>query len=191
MPLTDVEAITVDTLPGTSRALAASADAPWHVLWTRSNCEQLVYDQLAAKGFDVFLPQMDAWTRRGGVRRRARLPMFPGYLFLHHDMDKRAYLTVCQVMGIVRLLGDRWDRLAVVPEHEIDALQRVAQARLPVFPHPYLREGQRVRITGGPFSDVEGLLVRSKPNKGLVIISVSMLRRSIAIEVDCTLVEPV
>jgi transcription antitermination factor NusG len=158
------------------------------VLWTRSNCEQLVYDQLAVKGFHLFLPKMKAWSRRGGYRHLSHLPMFQSYLFLCHAMDKASYLEVRKTTGLVRLLGERWDRLEVVSEAEIEAIQRIQEARLPVLPHPYLRDGQRVRITRGPLADIEGVLVRSRPNKGLLIVSIDMLRRSVAVEVDCTLV---
>ncbi len=168
---------------------APSPGPQWHVLWTHSNCEQLVYEHLAAKGFRLFLPKLEAWIRRGAVRYRARVPMFPGYLFLHHTIDKASYRAVCQATGLVRVLGERWDRLAVVPDAEIEAIQRVLRARLAVLPHPYLRQGQRVRITAGPLVDVEGILVRSKPNRGLLVVSIDMLQRSVAVEVDCTLVE--
>jgi transcriptional antiterminator NusG len=160
----------------------------WHVLWTRSNCEQLVYDQLTAKGLCLFLPKLNLWCRRGGLRRPVRIPMFPSYIFLHHAMDKESYLEVVRTRGLVRPLGDRWDRLAVVPDLEIEAVQRVLHAEVPVRPHPYLREGQRVRIIRGPLTDIEGLLVRAKQNKGLLVISIEMLRRSVSVEVDCTVV---
>ena len=167
---------------------ATSACLQWHVLWTRSNYEQLVCDQLAAKGFDLFLPKIEAWSSRGGFKHRATVPMFSGYVFVHHAMDKAGYIELCKTTGLVRVLGERWDRLAVVPDSEIEAIQGVLRAGLPILPYPYLREGQRVRITRGPMADVEGILVRSKPQKGLLIVSVDMLRRSIAVEVDCTLV---
>ena len=163
--------------------------AHWHVLWTRSNFEQLVHDQLATKAFDVFLPTIDAWVRRGGVRLRSRVPLFRSYLFVHHAMDKASYLEVTKTKGLVRLLGERWDRLEVVPDGEVEAIQRVVRTRLPVSPYPYLRDGQRVRITRGPLADVEGVLVRSNQNKCLLVISVNLLRRSLAVQVDCTLVE--
>lgn len=164
--------------------------AEWHVLWTRSNCEQQVYDQLTARGFQPFLPKVEVWFRRGGVRRQEALPMFPGYLFLHHRMDKRSYLDVCRATGLVRLLGEGWDRLATVPAVEIEGIQRIVRARVAARPHPYLREGQRVRITSGPLADTEGILLRSKPNKGFLIVSVNMLQRSVAVEVDCIAVAP-
>lgn len=162
----------------------------WHVLWTRSHCEQSVHDQLAAKGIHLFLPTIDVWSRRNGVRYRSNVPMFSGYLFLHHAMDKASYLEVCKARGFVKLLGERWDCLAEVPEREIQAIQRVHNARLPTRPHPFLQEGQRVRITQGLLADVEGILLRNKPNKGLLVVSVDLLQRSVAVEIDCTLVVP-
>jgi transcription termination/antitermination protein NusG len=141
-----------------------------------------------ARGFAVFLPKLELWSRRGGIRHRISTPMFPSYLFLRHAMDKISFIEVCKARGLVRILGERWDRLSTVPESEIDAIQRVLRAELPVAPHPYLREGQRVRITEGPLTGVEGILVQSKPNKGLLVLSVELLRRSIAVEVDATVV---
>jgi transcription termination/antitermination protein NusG len=160
----------------------------WYALYTRSHCEQLVYDQLAAKGLSIFLPKMEVWSRRGGFRHRVPMPMFPSYLFLHHSMDKVSFIEICKARGLVRILGERWDRLSIVPEAEIEAIQRVLSAELPVIPHPYLREGQRVRIIEGPLMGVEGILVQSKPDKGLLVLSIELLRRSIAVEVDSTLV---
>jgi transcription antitermination factor NusG len=162
---------------------------PWRVLWTRSNCEQLVHDQLTAKGLELFLPTVEAWSRRGGVRARGLVPLFRSYLFLRHAVDKPTYLEVCKTRGLVRMLGERWDQLEAVADPEIDAIKKLLRSDLPIFPHPYLREGQRVRITRGPLADVEGVLVRGNPKKGLFVVSVELLRRSVAVQLDCTLVE--
>src|SRR5204863_3737664 len=124
----------------------------WRVLWTHSNCEQLVYDQLAAKGFDPFLPTVEAWSRRGGVRRLARIPMFGGYLFLRHAMDKASYLEVYKARGLVRILGERWDQLAAVPDSEFEAIQTLIHSGQAILPYACLRQVQRVRITEVPFT---------------------------------------
>jgi transcription termination/antitermination protein NusG len=166
-----------------------AADRAWYALYTRSHCEQLVYDQLTGKGFSLLLPKMEVWSRRGGLRHRILVPMFSSYLFLHHAMDKVSFIEVNKARGLVRILGERWDRLSVVPDTEIEAMQKVLTAQLPVLPHPYLREGQRVRVMHGPLAGVEGILVRIKPTKGLLVLSIELLQRSIAVEVDATLVE--
>jgi transcriptional antiterminator NusG len=160
----------------------------WYALYTRSHCEQLVCDQLAAKGFQSLLPRIEVWSHRAGKRHLISVPMFPGYLFLRHAIDKVSYIEVRKARGLVRILGEQWDRLSVVPDAEIEAIQIVLNASLPVMPYPYLREGQRVRITGGPLRGIEGILVHSKPTKGLVILSVDLLQRSVAVEVDCSVV---
>ena len=159
----------------------------WYALWTQSHCEELVRDQLDAKGFHLFLPKIEVWSRRNGVRRRILTPMFHGYLFLHHVMDHLSYVEVRKARGLVRILGDRWDCLATVPDIEVEAIQKVVNADLPALPHPYLREGQRVRITGGPLAGVEGILSQTNVNKGLLILSIDLFRRSVAVEIDCTL----
>jgi transcription antitermination factor NusG len=166
-------------------------NAQWFALWTHSHCEQAVHDQLVAKGFRSFLPTIRTWSRRAGTQRLIPLPMFPSYLFVHQAMDKRSYIEILKSKGLVRILGARWDQLTAVADTEIEALQRIQSAELAVMPHPYLQEGQRVRISAGPLAGVEGVLVRSRPNRGLLVISVDLLRQSVAVEVDCTLVTPV
>ena len=163
----------------------------WYAVWTKSHCEQIVHDQLAAKGFELFLPEIDVWSSRAGARRLISTPMFAGYLFVHHEMDKTGYLELIKTRGLVKVLGEQWDHLHAVPDAEIGALQRVQTARVPVMPHSFLQEGQRVRITRGPLADLEGILVQSNPNKGLLILSVTLLQRSVAVAVDCTHVVPV
>ena len=164
----------------------AAATTAWHVLWTHSHCEELVQGQLAAAGFHPFLPSIEAWSVRAGRRRLIPVPMFPGYLFLNDELDKASHTEVRKARGLVRILGERWDRPALVPQSEIDAIRRLADSGLPSFAHPYLREGQSVRIVAGPLANVEGVLLKLRPDKGLLVLSVHLLQRSVAVEVDCT-----
>jgi len=166
-----------------------AAACPWYALYTHSHCEQLVYEQLAAKGFHLLLPKIQVWSQRAGIRRRIEVPMFPGYLFLHSLVDSAIYLEVRQARGLVRILGQGWDRLAVVPAEEIHAIHAVLHSKLPVHAHPYLREGQKVRVRRGLLSGVEGILVGGKANKGRLVLSVELLQQSVTVEVDCSDVE--
>lgn len=163
----------------------------WYAIWTQSHFEQRVHDQLAAKGFRAFLPTLNRWSRRAGAQHLISVPMFPGYLFVQHDIDKASYIGILSCKGVVRILGERWDRLAPVPHAELDAVQQVQRMDCTVLPHPFLSEGQRVRIAAGPFAGIEGILIRTRPSRGLLVISVNLLQQSVAVEVDCTLVTPV
>jgi len=163
----------------------------WFALWTQSHCEQLVHDQLLAKGYQTFLPTIREWSRRAGARHLISVPMFSGYLFLHHAIDKRSYLDVMGIRGVVRILGERWDRLAPVDALEIEAIQRLQRSELALTPYPYLRDGQRVRIVEGSLAGVEGILVRRKANRDLLVLSINLLNRSVAVEVECGAVDPI
>jgi transcriptional antiterminator NusG len=175
----------------TAGATNSRGGAQWRALWTHSNAEQLVHDQLIAKKFDSFLPMIPVWSRRGGAQHLIRKPMFPGYLFLRHALDKASYIEVMKANGMARILGERWDRPAVVADEEVEGIRQVLDTGMPILPHAYLREGHRVRITRGPLTGVEGVLVHHKLHKGLLVVSVELLQRSVAVEVDCVFVAPV
>lgn len=161
----------------------------WYAIWTRSHCEQLVSDQLSVRGFQLFLPKATVWSRRAGKRRQILMPLFPGYLFVYQALDKRSHTEIMKARGVVRVLGDGWRRPAAIDDEVIATIRRLESLGAPVFPHRHLREGDRVRIIGGPLEGLEGLFVRGRAGKGLFVLSVELLQRSVAVEVDCTLVE--
>jgi transcription antitermination factor NusG len=171
--------------PGT----ACPADR-WFALWTHSHCEQLVHDQLVQRGFHAFLPTIDLWSRRRGVRRLLRVPMFSGYLFVRHAMDRESHVEMRKLRGLVRVLGERWDRLEAIPDAEMKPIVHLATSRQPILPFPYLKEGQRVRITTGPLSGVQGFFIEANAQRGTLVVSVHLLQRSVSVVVDATEVAP-
>jgi transcription antitermination factor NusG len=175
--------------PDHALATVEPAVAGWHAIWTRSNFEGSVSDQLAAKGFEVFFPTAAAWSRRTSFRKRVEVPLFPGYLFVQQPISRRAYIEIIKARGVVRVLGDSWDRLAVIDALEIEAIQQLVQADQPMFPHRFLRAGDRIRITAGPLRGMEGYFVRDQLDKGLLVVSIGLLQRSVAVHVDCRIVE--
>jgi transcription termination/antitermination protein NusG len=177
---------TSTSTPIASDAVPAPQRPPaWRALWTRSHCERLVCDQLAGQGFHPFLPRVPEWRTSSAGRHRVLAPMFPGYLFLRDALDKPAYLQVIRARGLVAVLGQGWDRLAEVPEDEMAAIERLERLDLPLRPHPFLAAGRRVRIERGPLAGLEGVLLRHQPRRHLLVVSVALLRRSVAVEVDC------
>jgi len=159
-------------------------DQAWYAVWLRSHHEHLVAQQLSAKGFHTFLPEIPTWSTRLGTKQAVRTPMFPGYLFVRDAMDKERYINLLKVRGIVRVLEAGWSRLTPVPDEDIDAIQQIVQADVPVFPHAHMSHGDRVRVLEGPLAGLEGIFVQDKPSKGRLVVSVNMLGRSVAVEVD-------
>lgn len=162
----------------------------WYVLWTHSNCEMSVHEQLTSKGYSLFVATIDKWSNGSVKKHKYRVPMFSGYVFIHHAIDKYDYLDICKTKGVVRILGARWDRLARIPEEEIEMIRLASSNGASCIPYPYLKKGDKVRITRGALENLEGILVESAEEKGLLVVSIDLLRRSVAIEVDCRHVVP-
>jgi transcription antitermination factor NusG len=116
--------------------------------------------------------------------------MFPGYLFVRDSMDKQSYIEILKARGVVRILEDGWNRLTPVPDTDIENIQRVVGADVPVFPYAHLSQGDRVEVTEGPLAGVRGVYVDDRVSKGRLVLNVDLLGRSIAVEVDCTAVKP-
>jgi transcription antitermination factor NusG len=170
-------------------ALAPNAPS-WYAVWTRSQCEQLVHDDLGARGFETFLPQAIAWVQQGARRRRRLAPLFPGYLFVRHALDPASHAEVLRARGVVRLIGEGADPVPVGAD-EIDAVRRLTASGLPLSRRGTLDPGDRVRIVAGPLAGLEGRYVRSRSRKGFFLVAVTLLRRSVAVEVDAAFVEGV
>jgi transcription termination/antitermination protein NusG len=171
-----------------SGTATGSQSPAWYAVWTQSHFEQSVSQQLSAKGFDAFLPEMNVWSKRSGEQHLIRVPMFPGYLFVRDEMDKSSYIEILKARGVVRILEDGWTRLTPVPDAEIDAIRQVVSADVPVYANEHLVQGDRVEVVDGPLSGLEGLFVQDKPTKGRLVLNVALLGRSVSVEVDCTAV---
>jgi hypothetical protein len=80
--------------------------------------------------------------------------------------------------------------VAVIPENEIEVIRRTVEGSFRVEPHPFLRCGDPVRVIRGSLRGVEGILVRKK-NQFRLVLSVEMLAKSVAVEIEATDVESV
>jgi transcription antitermination factor NusG len=159
----------------------------WYAIHTKYQHEKGVARILVQKGFDIFLPLYDVAHRWKDRTKQLSLPLFPCYVFIQGGLDRR--LRVLNTPGVFGFVG--WSgRAAAIPEEEIEAVLRMMESSLKVEPHPFLKCGDRVRVRAGPLEGIEGILVRKK-NLFRLVLSVEMLQKSVAVEVDVTAVESV
>ena len=167
-----------------SHDATSTRSSEWFAIRVKSNCERVVAASLEGKGFEVCVPVCRP-ARYARSRNKERA-LFPGYIFSCFD---RAYvLPIVVVPGVVNIVGR-----GPIPEPldptEMLAVRKLANSGLASEPCPWLRVGQRVRVWEGPLEGVEGILVRERGEDRLVI-SVSLLLRSVIAEVDRMSVEP-
>jgi transcription termination/antitermination protein NusG len=159
----------------------------WYALYTRSRHEKSVGNLLQRKQVEIFLPVFETVRRWKNGEHRVELPLFPGYAFVRIALRDR--LQVLKVPGVVRMVGFDGGP-APIEDAEVESLQRALAEGVKASPHPYLTVGRRVRITAGPLSGQQGILVRRKGSVR-VVLSVDLIQRSIAVEADAFTIEPV
>ena len=161
------------------------SDRAWYALHTRFQHEKNVAGALTGKGFEVFLPLYTAIHRWKDRNKQLMLPLFSCYVFVQNPLDR--WQPILATPGIHNVVGVG-GRPSIIPSPEIEAIQRMVEGRFKAEPHPFLTCGDRVRFTSGPMWGLEGILLRKKSLWKLVV-SVDMLQRAVAVEVDASVLE--
>lgn len=163
------------------------AQPRWYAARTRSRFEKKAAAELAARGVAAWLPLVPETHQWSDRSKLVRMPLFPGYVFVHIADTPAARVSVISTTGVCQILGIA-GRIEPIPDVEIDSIRRVVESQTRCFPHPYLREGTRVRVNSGALQGVEGTLVRVK-NETRLVLAITMLSQAVAAEIDIDWVE--
>jgi transcription antitermination factor NusG len=158
----------------------------WYAVQVRSRHEDVVARHLRVRGMEAFLPQYRQRHRWSDRFEEVDLPLFPGYVFCEFSPLNR--LPVLTVPGVVQIVG-AGKNLLPIDESEIAAIQAAAKSGLPTRPSSFLEIGEKVRIEYGPLCGIEGILLGFRSHQRLVL-SISLLQRSIAVQIDSDWVRP-
>jgi transcription antitermination factor NusG len=141
---------------------------------------------LEEKGFTTFLPLYVTRRRWADRLKVVELPLFPHYLFCRLDENRKT--PIVATPGVLSIVG-LGRRPVPVDASEIDAVQRVVRSHHAREPFDFVRPGVPVRVETGALAGLTGTLVEIKRVQRLVI-SVSLLQRSILVEIDRESVSP-
>lgn len=158
----------------------------WWALYTRHQHEKSVAEMLSAKGFEVYLPLYESVRQWKDRKKKLSLPLFPCYVFIRGGLDRR--LQAVTTPG-VHMVVSNGEHVGLIAEEEIQTIRTVVGGPCVVEPHPFIKCGERVRVTHGCLEGVEGVLVRKK-NSYRLVLSLDMLAQSVAVEIDAYDVQP-
>jgi transcription antitermination factor NusG len=172
-----------------SGALVASVvESPkWFAVYTTPRHEKAVARHFEFRRIESFLPlymEMHRW--KNGCRVNVEQPLFPGYIFAR--IGRRDSTQVLSVPGVLLIVGSGREPLAL-PDLEIEALRSGLHLRK-FEPHPYLVVGEKARIKSGSLAGMVGVLARKK-NSLRVVLTLELIMRSVAVEVDADELERV
>jgi transcription antitermination factor NusG len=157
-----------------------TTDFPWFALQVRVRHESDVAAHLQGKGYEWFLPLYKRRKRWSDRIKETEAPLFPGYLFCRFNPQDR--LPILKTPGVTQIVG--YNRVPVpLDETEINAIRRLVSSGVPNQPCSFFQVGSRVRIETGALRGIEGILLELKGKRRLVL-SISLLQRSVAVEID-------
>jgi transcription antitermination factor NusG len=159
----------------------------WYALQVHARKEQLVASQLENRNLECFLPTYKSLRKWSDRTKEIQQALFPGYVFCRFDYENRQ--PVVMTTGVTQVVGT--GKVAIpIADTEIEALQVAVSSGIPAQPWPYLRTGQYVQINYGHLAGLQGILVNFKGNHR-VVLSVTLLQRSLALEVELDWLSPV
>lgn len=159
---------------------------PWFSIVSKPQHERAVCDGLTQKGLETFLPQYEATRRWSDRVKRLQLPLFPQYVFCRFDPARRwQVLQTAGVRSIVAFGGES----AAIPDHDIERVRALVASHLTLEPWPFLKTGQRVRVQEGPLEGLEGIIADASGTHR-VVVSLDLLQRSVAVQIDRARVSP-
>jgi transcription antitermination factor NusG len=153
---------------------------PWFALQTRPRSEKKIDHLLKQKGYECFTPTYQQKRRWSDRTVEISLPLFPSYVFC--QLDDSLIGKAISTPGVIRIVGFGGKPMAIDVE-EINALRLVVLSHFAREPWSYLPDGTPVIIETGPLTGVRGVVCQGSNNKWL-IISVTLLQRSIAVQLD-------
>ena len=159
----------------------------WFAVYTVPRHEKRVDQHLHMRDIERYLPTYRSRRNwKDGSRVTLDLPLFPGYIFVRITRAER--VRVLEVTGVLTIVGGTNRELAPLPESEINALRAGLHLRN-AEPHTLLTVGQRARITSGALAGMVGVVVRKK-NSLRIVLTMDLIRQSMAVEVDARELEP-
>ncbi len=170
---------------GCSSASGAGTKRHWLAAYTQARHETSVARQLEAKAVGFLLPTYVRRARWSDRIQRITTPLFPSYVFVHVSEAERA--RVLQTAGVINIVSVG-GKPAQLQDKEVDLLQECVSGAHELEPHPYLKVGQKVRVTQGIFAGWEGILVQKK-NSCRLVVTIERIMQSVSVNVEDAEVE--
>jgi len=183
---------------------SAPASAQWFAIHTLSGQEQKVKtylekfkkaEELDDYVLEVLLPTETVSEVKGGKKSTKVRKLYPGYVFINMRLlDEtgkvviKPFYFVKDAAGVIGFVGG--DNPAPLRQAEIDEIKaRVAAATGKEVPKVSFDVGEAVKITDGPFMNLNGRIDEIDPARGKLKISVSIFGRSTPVELEYSQVE--
>ncbi|MEM7790290.1 MAG: transcription termination/antitermination protein NusG [Verrucomicrobiota bacterium] len=171
----------------------------WYAVQTLSNQEQkakkyldkfIAIEEMEDYVFDVLMPTETVTEVKSGKKSTKTRKFYPGYIFVHmrlYDDDgnllQKPWYFVREAQGVINFVGG--DRPSPLRKSEIERiLNQVDEAEGKEKPKIEYEIGEMVKVSDGPFLNLDGKIEEIDPDKGKLKVSVSIFGRYTPVELE-------
>ena len=159
----------------------------WYALYTRPRHEKKILDTLIEKDINAFLPMIEETRQWKDRRKKVKVPLFRSYVFVQIELKDR--FNTLQTHGVVKLISFG-GKPAAIPDWQIEQLKRVIEYPDTLKLEIYLREGDWVEVTSGPFKGIRGIF-RELRGENRIVINIDGIFQSASFVIDKSIVEKI
>ena len=145
----------------------------WNALHVKPHFEWVVATYLKERDIEHFLP-----LQKKSRIRSVESPLFPGYIFSKCDTETK--ISLVYIPGVLSALSSGESQV-YISEREIENLRQIVHAGCHLLPWPFALGNRKVRVENGALRGVVGIL-EGEADKRLLVLSIQLIRRSIAID---------
>ena len=146
----------------------------WYAIRVTYNRELKVKADLDAREIECFVPMQYRREERNGVMVKRLVPSVHNLIFIHLTPTKMKEYKMSTELPIRYIMDRETRKPIIVPDHQMENFIKVAGTYeeklvyLESKPGDF-RNGERVRIIGGMFAGAEGVFVRVKGDRRVVV----------------------
>lgn len=158
----------------------------WRVIYVWPKREKRLKESLDELEVENYLPLINEVRKWSDRMKKIEVPLFSGYLFAKVDpIEMEKILRIPEALKFVSVNGNRTD--SVVSDKDIEVLRKLPEGN-PELLNSNFHQGEKVKITNGHFIGQEGILVKNKGGKRL-ILRVECIRQSVLVDISPNQVE--
>ncbi|NOX14908.1 MAG: transcription termination/antitermination protein NusG [Epsilonproteobacteria bacterium] len=171
----------------------------WYAIQTFAGSEQtvkraietLVKDNgVEEKLKNVLVPTEDVIEVKNGEKKISERSLYPGYAFIHIDLDTALWQQIQSLPKIGRFIGES-KKPTPLSEKDINLILEKVEKRGAPKPKIFFEDGESVRITEGPFANFTGMVEEYDMEHGKLRLNVSIFGRSTPVEILYSQVEKI
>jgi transcriptional antiterminator RfaH len=154
----------------------------WYLVHTKPRQEKCTLENLQRQGYECYFPTVPAEKLRQGKISTAQQPLFPRYLFIRlgQCLLAKSWTPIRSTKGVSRLVT--FGNTPAKVDDALITLLRGHEELVQAEPESLFKSGERVSITSGAFTDIEGIYQMTDGDRRVMVL-IELMSKPVKISV--------